>query len=171
MKSGICARPGAARRNSASATIPSKGATSSRRRLMWTTRGVTGAWRRATVRRSRSVGHEPAVDHAHQQRRTSVPMNRYEFELHLSPARYLDYYRGKVRHVVVRCASGQNVQFPASLVQRFVSPEGIHGNFVLTCDEKNKCIGLERLPTGVRSHVERLEVCPPMQGQAAPPLD
>lgn len=72
-------------------------------------------------------------------------MNRYEFELHLSPERYLDYYRGKVRSIIVRCTSGQSVQFPASLVQRFVSPEGIHGTFVLTCNANNKCVGLERL--------------------------
>jgi hypothetical protein len=71
-------------------------------------------------------------------------MHRYEFELHLSPERFLEYYRGKVRHIVVRAHTGQNVQFPASLVQRFVSPEGIHGHFVLTCDEHHKCLGLER---------------------------
>ncbi len=73
-------------------------------------------------------------------------MNRYEFELNLSPERYLHYYRGTVRHIIVRCSTGQTVQFPASLVQRFVSPEGVHGSFVLTCDEKNKCLGLERMP-------------------------
>ncbi|MSU24926.1 MAG: DUF2835 family protein [Opitutus sp.] len=73
-------------------------------------------------------------------------MHRYEFELSLSPTRYVDYYRGKVRHVVVQCTTGQNVRFPASLLRRFVSPEGIIGKFALTCDERNKCIGLERIP-------------------------
>ena len=73
----------------------------------------------------------------------TTPMNRYEFELRLTPGRYLDYYRGKVRHIVVRCSTGESVQFPASLVQRFVGPEGINGNFALTCDDQNKCIGLE----------------------------
>jgi hypothetical protein len=73
-------------------------------------------------------------------------MNRYEFELHLTPERYLDYYRGKVRSIFVRCTTGQSVQFPASLVQRFVGPDGIHGSFVLTCDTNKKCVGLERLP-------------------------
>jgi hypothetical protein len=72
-------------------------------------------------------------------------MKRYEFELHLSSERYLDYYRGRVRHVIVRCITGQNVQFPASLIQKFVSPEGIHGHFILICDETNKCLRLERL--------------------------
>ena len=71
-------------------------------------------------------------------------MHRYEFALHISPEAYLDYYRGTIRHVIARCASGQTVQFPASLIQRFVTPEGIRGDFALTCDEQHKCIRLER---------------------------
>ena len=72
-------------------------------------------------------------------------MTRYEFTLQILPARYLDYYRGRVHHVIARCTTGQNVQFPASLLQKFVTKDGIQGNFVLTCDEQNKCVGLERL--------------------------
>jgi hypothetical protein len=71
-------------------------------------------------------------------------MNRYEFQLHISPEEYLDYYRGIVRHVIARSAEGATVQFPASLLQRFVTTEGIHGDFVLTCDEHNKNARLER---------------------------
>jgi len=71
-------------------------------------------------------------------------MHRYEFELHISPEAYLDYYRGTIRQVIARCATGQTVQFPASLLQRSVTPEGIHGAFALTCDEHHKCIRLER---------------------------
>ena len=72
-------------------------------------------------------------------------MNRYEFDLDIAPEQYLDYYRGVARHVMVRCDSGQTVQFPASLLQRFLTPEGIHGRFALTCDEHHKCTGLQRL--------------------------
>ncbi len=72
-------------------------------------------------------------------------MNRYEFHLRITPEQYLGYYRGSVRQVLVRCRSGQTVQFPASLLQRFVTPEGIHGDFVLTCDENHKGAGLERM--------------------------
>jgi hypothetical protein len=71
-------------------------------------------------------------------------MHRFEFQLHISADAYLDYYRGVVRHVIGRCASGQTVQFPASLLQGFVTPEGIHGHFVLTCNERHKCVGLHR---------------------------
>ena len=72
-------------------------------------------------------------------------MNHYQFCLGISAEDYLDYYRGNVRHVIARCASGQTVQFPASLLRRFVTNEGIHGDFVLTCDENHKCVELHRL--------------------------
>ncbi len=72
-------------------------------------------------------------------------MHRYEISLSISANQYLDYYRGAVRHVVARCAAGQTVQFPASLLQRFVTPDGIHGRFVLTADEHGKHATLERL--------------------------
>jgi hypothetical protein len=72
-------------------------------------------------------------------------MNQYAFHLRIFPEQYLDYYRGTVRNVVVRATNGQMVQFPASRLQQFVSTEGIHGDFVLTCDENHKCISLQRI--------------------------
>lgn len=72
-------------------------------------------------------------------------MHRYEFQLQIPPEKYLAYYRGTVRQVIARSSSGQNVQFPASLLQRFITKEGIRGNFVLTCDANHKCVSLERL--------------------------
>ena len=74
-------------------------------------------------------------------------MHRYEFQLHISSEAYLDYYRGTIRHVIARCRNGQTVQFPASLLQGFVTTEGIHGAFVLICDKNNKCVSLDRLNT------------------------
>jgi hypothetical protein len=72
-------------------------------------------------------------------------MNRYEFHLRLTANQYLDYYRGVARHVVVRCSTGQTVQFPASLLQQFVTTDGILGDFTLICDEHNRNPRLERL--------------------------
>jgi hypothetical protein len=72
-------------------------------------------------------------------------MTSYSFQLHISPDQYLDYYRGVVKNVIVRATTGQTVQFPARMLQRFVSPEGIHGNFTLQCDDNNKCVELKRL--------------------------
>jgi len=72
-------------------------------------------------------------------------MKRYEFHLRITADQYLDYYRGTARHVVVRCTTGQNVQFPASLLQQFVTTDGITGTFALTCDDQLKNSRLERL--------------------------
>jgi hypothetical protein len=71
-------------------------------------------------------------------------MNRYASHRRISPEQYLDYYRGTVRHVIVRSSNGQTVQFPASLLQRFVVKERIYGDFVLVCDDNNNCLDLQR---------------------------
>ena len=78
-------------------------------------------------------------------------MFRYEFQLRISADDYLDYYRGEVQHVLVRCTDGRTVQFPASRLQRFVTPAGIHGKFALICDADHKCIDLQRLEAGEES--------------------
>jgi hypothetical protein len=72
-------------------------------------------------------------------------MKHYEFQLRISADQYLDYYRGTVKHVLVRCSTGQTVQFPASLLQQLVTPDGISGEFALICDEQNRNSRLERL--------------------------
>jgi len=72
-------------------------------------------------------------------------MNQYAFQLQISPDQYLDYYRGAVKKVLVRCRNGQTLQFPASFLQRFVTHEGIQGSFVLLCDDSHKCVELKRV--------------------------
>jgi hypothetical protein len=71
-------------------------------------------------------------------------MKRFEFHLSISADSYLDYYRGAVKQVFARCPDGLSVQFPAGLLQPFVSPTGIHGDFVLTCGDDNKGAELRR---------------------------
>ena len=71
-------------------------------------------------------------------------MNRYEFEVHITPAAFLRFYRGDAKHVVVRATSGQNVQLPAAMFRPYVSTEGVHGRFVIRCDADHRAVGLER---------------------------
>ena len=53
-------------------------------------------------------------------------MPRFEFQLRVSSARYLDYYRGKIQQVVVRSTTGQTVQFSAALLQKFITPDELY---------------------------------------------
>ncbi len=75
-------------------------------------------------------------------------MKRFEFQLRISPEQYLDYYRGLIQQVVVRDRDGSTVQFPASLLQPFVTAAGVHGDFLLTCDDQNKGAVLQRRQGG-----------------------
>jgi Protein of unknown function (DUF2835) len=78
-------------------------------------------------------------------------MKRFEFHLDISAEKYLDYYRGALRHVVVSYPNGQVIQFPASLLTPFVMASGIHGEFVLTCDDHYKMARLCRALSGKNS--------------------
>jgi hypothetical protein len=73
-------------------------------------------------------------------------MKQFEFHLRISAESYLDYYRGAARQVVVRCPGGDIIRFPASLLQPYVTPAGIQGDFVLTCDDHHKGANLQRSP-------------------------
>jgi Protein of unknown function (DUF2835) len=76
-------------------------------------------------------------------------MPTFLFQLNLSPDAYLEYYRGWARQVVVRSNEGVTLQFPASSLQRYVTPDGIHGRFRLVCDENAHLISLDRIaPSG-----------------------
>jgi hypothetical protein len=71
-------------------------------------------------------------------------MHSYTLQLHILPEDYLEYYRGPARQVVARSDDGKVVQFPASLLQRFITLDGVHGKFILTCDEHYAHSRLER---------------------------
>ena len=72
-------------------------------------------------------------------------MQQFEFRLDLSAEQYLPYYRGTVRRVLVRCVDGRVLEIPAGLLRQFVSTDGIHGRFVLTCDDAMRGASLQRI--------------------------
>lgn len=65
--------------------------------------------------------------------------------MNISADEFLAWYRGTARSVLSRAQNGLTVQFPANALQRFVHPEGIHGDFWLTYDDDHKFISLERV--------------------------
>lgn len=72
-------------------------------------------------------------------------MKRYEFELAISAAEYLDYYRGTITQVIARTKSGVVVQFPARLLRDVVTEGGVRGRFELVCDENLQGARISRL--------------------------
>jgi hypothetical protein len=65
-------------------------------------------------------------------------MKRFDFRIDITAHQYLSYYRGSIKQVVVQCTTGATLQFPASLLTPFITESGVHGQFVLTCDDDNR---------------------------------
>jgi len=72
-------------------------------------------------------------------------MKQFEFRLNITEQQYLNYYRGSVKQVIVRSTTGATIQFPASLLTKFVTSGGVQGHFMLTCDEAHKGSEVRRL--------------------------
>jgi len=72
-------------------------------------------------------------------------MQRFEFRLDLSPEQYLPYYKGVAGRVLVRCMDGRVMELPALLLRRFVTEDGVHGRFALTCEDDMRGARLQRL--------------------------
>lgn len=65
--------------------------------------------------------------------------------LNIRAEEFLAWYRGTARSVFAKTEQGQTVQFPASALQRYVHPNGIQGEFLLTYDDRNRFVSLDRV--------------------------
>jgi len=66
------------------------------------------------------------------------------FALNIPGDIYLSYYAGAARVVVVKSFDGRSIQFPANILQQFVTRDGIRGVFDMEFDENNKFVNIRR---------------------------
>ena len=71
--------------------------------------------------------------------------NSIRFRLAISAEDYLAYYQGSAQVVVARSEDNQTIRFPASAIRRFVTRDGIYGDFEITFDENNKLIVIQSI--------------------------
>lgn len=71
-------------------------------------------------------------------------MRSARFYLKIRPEELLEYYQGSKRFVRVRTFEGYTIQFRAEHLRRWVTPEGIHGEFEIRFDDQNKFAGLHQ---------------------------
>lgn len=67
------------------------------------------------------------------------------FSLNVSRELMLAYYRGAAREMLVLTDTGQTLAFPAAELRRFVTHEGVVGDFQITFTDDHKLIGITRL--------------------------
>ena len=71
--------------------------------------------------------------------------NRIRFCLSISYETYLTYYRGEVEYVITRSYDGRSVKFPARYLRRFVTHEGIFGEFEIEFDQNKRFKDMRRI--------------------------
>ena len=67
------------------------------------------------------------------------------FSLHLSAEKYLQFYQGSAKFVVVKTDDGRTLKFPANNLQQFVTSEGINGRFEMVFSDDNKITSFRQL--------------------------
>lgn len=70
---------------------------------------------------------------------------KVHFSLYIPYDDYLAYYQGSVKRVSVKAYDGRRIEFPAGMLQRHLTREGIRGHFELEFDNNNKLIELRRI--------------------------
>ncbi len=72
-------------------------------------------------------------------------MQKHLLSLAISADNYVQLYSGKVKNVRAVTENGLRVEFPGSILHRFVTHQGVYGRFQLCIDEKFKLQSIERL--------------------------
>lgn len=71
--------------------------------------------------------------------------SRVRFALNITQDVLLSYYEGTARAVVVKSLDGRSIQFPANVLRRFVTGDGVRGVFEIEFDGNNKFVEMRRI--------------------------
>ena len=66
-------------------------------------------------------------------------------DLAITADEYLALYRGTVTDVVATSRDGRMIRFPARILQRFITHNGVYGSFQIYFDDNNKFQNIEKL--------------------------
>jgi len=70
---------------------------------------------------------------------------RIQISLHISAEEYLKLYQGVAQNVSAIASDGRRVQFPAKILQKYVTNAGVKGRFVIEFDRAGKFVNVLRL--------------------------
>ncbi|ALO45632.1 DUF2835 domain-containing protein [Pseudohongiella spirulinae] len=67
------------------------------------------------------------------------------FDLNITADQYLRHYQGQVNQVVCSTRDGRRIRFPSSVLQRFVTHDGVMGTFAISFDDNHKLTDIKRM--------------------------
>jgi uncharacterized protein DUF2835 len=76
---------------------------------------------------------------------TKAASHSIRFRLALNADKYLAYYKGSARNIVVRSEDNRSIKFPASAIRSFLTHEGVFGLFEIQFDENNKLVKIVQI--------------------------
>ena len=65
--------------------------------------------------------------------------------LAISHQQYARFYKGHASEVICTAKDGRKIQFPAAVLRKFLTHEGIHGEFSISFSSENKFIEIIKL--------------------------
>ncbi len=72
-------------------------------------------------------------------------MSSIDVTLRIDAQEFVRHYAGAVRNVVARADDGRTLRFPTSILQPYVSRDGISGRFRIYFDARGRFERIERL--------------------------
>ncbi|WP_185268506.1 DUF2835 domain-containing protein [Halopseudomonas xiamenensis] len=72
-------------------------------------------------------------------------MQELIIDVALPAERYLAWYRGDAKRVLMRSRDGRSISLPAHHLRPFLTHEGVYGSFVMRFTSEGKMVSLERL--------------------------
>jgi len=66
-------------------------------------------------------------------------------DLAISADEFLRVYQGSAKLVSAIATDGRRVQFPANILQKMVTRDGIHGRFIIEFDRSGKFQKIQRI--------------------------
>ena len=77
--------------------------------------------------------------------KSKTPSKKIQFRLAISNDKYIAYYQGHARNVIVQSLDNRTVKFPASAIRQFLTHDGIYGLFEIHFDGNNKLIEIKQI--------------------------
>ncbi len=69
----------------------------------------------------------------------------FYIHLNITTIEFLNYYTKNISTVIATSHNGKRVQFPANVLQSFVTHSGVQGTFKLVIDENTKFKSISRI--------------------------
>lgn len=70
---------------------------------------------------------------------------RFQFTLRIPTDDYALYYEGAVKDVQVETYGGIILRFPASVLRKYLTHDGIHGSFEMEVDHNDKFVSIRNI--------------------------